>query len=92
MEKSSTFVVDLTSLKHPDDVMKDMYGCWDYSSSHPEVVALHLTSLMMSKSRSVHLGLQVRMRTIFVIRSSHTSNCAFRKMIAFVHGKFAEVL
>ena len=26
VEKSSTFVVDLTSLKHPDDVKKDMYG------------------------------------------------------------------
>ena len=31
VEKSSTFVVDLTSLKHPDDVKKDMYGRWDYS-------------------------------------------------------------
>ena len=37
VEKSSTFVVDLTCLKHPDDVKKDMYGRWEYSGSHPEV-------------------------------------------------------
>ena len=37
VEESSTFVVDLTCLKHPDDVKKDMYGRWDYSGSHPEV-------------------------------------------------------
>ena len=33
IEKSSTFVVDFTSLKQPDDVKKDMYGRWDYSNS-----------------------------------------------------------
>ena len=37
VEKSSTFVVDLTCLKHPDDVKKDMYGRWEHSGSHPEV-------------------------------------------------------
>ncbi len=31
---SSTFVVDLDSLKHPDDVKKDEFGKWHYSGSH----------------------------------------------------------
>ena len=27
---SSTFVVDITQLSHPDDIKKDMYGKWLY--------------------------------------------------------------
>ena len=34
IENSSTFVVDLDSLKHPDDVKKDEFGRWLYSGSH----------------------------------------------------------
>ena len=34
---SATFVVDLTSLKHPDDVRKDFFGKWIHSGSHPIV-------------------------------------------------------
>ena len=29
--KSSTYVVDLEELKHPDDVKKDEFGSWKYS-------------------------------------------------------------
>ena len=32
---NATFVVDLTSLKHPDDVRKDFLGKWIHSGSHP---------------------------------------------------------
>ncbi len=31
IERSSTFIVDLDSLKHPDDVKKDEFGKWSYS-------------------------------------------------------------
>ena len=32
---NATFVVDITSLKHPDDVRKDFFGKWIHSGSHP---------------------------------------------------------
>ena len=32
--KSATFVVDLDSLAHPDDIKKDNFGRWNYSGSH----------------------------------------------------------
>ena len=32
--RSATFVVDLDSLKHPDDIKKDEFGKWKYSGSH----------------------------------------------------------
>ena len=35
--KSSTFVVNLNSLKQPDDVKKDEFGKWCYSGSHSQV-------------------------------------------------------
>ena len=38
--KSSTYVVDVTSLAHPEDVKKDDFGKWDYKGSHP--VAFHV--------------------------------------------------
>lgn len=34
VERSSTSVVDLDFLKHPDDVKKDGFGRWLYSGSH----------------------------------------------------------
>ena len=38
--KSSTYVVDVTSLAHPEDVKKDDFGKLDYKGSHP--VAFHV--------------------------------------------------
>lgn len=34
VSQSSTFVVDLESLQHLDDIKKDDYGNWIYSGSH----------------------------------------------------------
>jgi hypothetical protein len=39
--KSATFVVDITKLHHEKDVLKDGFGKWDYSGSHP--VPFHAT-------------------------------------------------
>ena len=36
IQKSSTFVVDLDSLQHPDDVKKDNFGVWTHSGSHDQ--------------------------------------------------------
>jgi len=89
VEKSSTFVVDLTSLKHPDDVKKDMYGRWDYSGSHPEVFRCsfdEFDDVKIEKCAPGATGSNVYY--LRRIRSSHPSNGYFRRMIAFVHGKF----
>jgi len=31
---SATFLIDITKLKHPDDVKKDNFGKWKHSGSH----------------------------------------------------------
>ena len=87
VEKSSTFVVDLTSLKHPDDVKKDMYGRWTYSGSHPEVFRCsfdEFDDVVIEKCVPGASGSNVYY--LRRIRSSHPSNKDFRRMIAFLHG------
>ena len=34
---SSSYVVDVNKLAHPDDVKKDMHGKWLHSGSHTDV-------------------------------------------------------
>ena len=34
---SSSFVVDVSKLAHPDDIKKDMYRKWLHSGSHTDV-------------------------------------------------------
>ena len=87
-QTSSTFVIDLTSLKHPDDVKKDMYGRWDYSGSHPEVFRCsfdEFDDLHIEKCAPGATGPNVYY--LRRIRSSHPNNSEFRRLIAFVHGK-----
>ena len=88
VERSSTFVVDLTCLKHPDDVKKDMYGRWDYSGSHPEVFRCsfdEFDKVYIEKCAVGATGQDVYY--LRRIRSSHPSNPNFRRLIAFVHSK-----
>ena len=41
IRESATFVVDITKLRHEKDVLKDGFGKWNYSDSHP--VPFHVT-------------------------------------------------
>ena len=36
-KQSSTYVVDITKLAHPDDIKSDNFGVWSHSGSHPVV-------------------------------------------------------
>ena len=41
ISRSSTYVVDMSSLDHPDDVKKDNFGVWVHSGSHPQAYKVH---------------------------------------------------
>ena len=88
MNESATFVVDLTCIKHADDVKKDMYGRWDHRGSHPEVyrcVIDDYDNVNIEKSAPGDSGDNVYY--LRRLRSCHPSNADFRRLIAFVHGK-----
>lgn len=89
VNNSATFVVDLTCLKHPDDVKKDMYGHWEHSGSHPEVYRCtfdDFNSVSIEKCAPGATGCNVYY--LRRLRSCHPSNTEFRRLIAFVHGEF----
>ena len=69
VEESSTFVVDLTSLKHPDDVKK---GDGIITALTLKYSDAHLMNLTMSLLKSVLLVLQARMYTIYAMFEAAT--------------------
>lgn len=54
--ESATFVVDMTCIKHIDDVKKDMYGRWNHSGSHPEVYRCVIDELDEVKTEKLATG------------------------------------
>lgn len=87
IEASSTFIVDITALKHPDDVRKDFFGKWIYSGSHTFNFKASIEedgSVYVEKCAPGAHG------NVFYLRklhSYHPSNNNFRRMLAFVSGK-----
>ena len=87
IENSSTFVIDLDSLKHPDDVKKDEFGRWVYNGSHVQTYLAWKEKgdkLKFEKISSDDGGentFQLRR-----IRCKHPSNPLFQRLLAFVTG------
>ena len=88
VRRSSTFIVDLESLKHPDDIKKDDFGKWIYSGSHSVSYAafmsgnnLELERLTKTKSTSCN-SFELRR-----INCKHPANPQCHRLLAFVTSK-----
>lgn len=84
--ESATFVVDISKLQHEKDVLKDGFGKWNYSGSHP--VPFHVTHhedgyIAIEKCASGATGADVHLRRL---HATHPSNSSFKRMIAFLAG------
>lgn len=84
---SSTFVVDITKLLHPDDVKKDMYGKWLHKGSHTDVFRCSFddgNKVFVEKAAPGATGDNV----FFLKRlhSVHPSNKHFRRLVAVIYG------
>ena len=97
--QSSTFVVDLESLQHPEDIKKDEFGKWKYSGSHKKLYAawqtaegkLHFERISHGSSShgSSSHGSSSSMN-IFELRRvhcTHPSNRHCQRLIAFITGE-----
>ena len=85
---NATFVVDITSLKHPDDVRKDFFGKWIHSGSHPFTF-----KATIEKDGDVYIekcapGASGNVFYLRRLHCYHPSNTDFRRMLAFVSGMF----
>ena len=89
VKSNATFVVDITSLKHPEDVRKDFFGKWIHSGSHPFVF-----KTTFEENGEVYLekcapGASSDIFYLHRLHCYHPSNTNFRRLLAFVSGMFA---
>ena len=81
-------MVDLDSLKHPDDVKKDEFGKWSYSGSHI------LTYLAWKEGQNLRFekvdsaDSRENVFQLCQIRCKHPSNSQFQRRLAFVTGRY----
>ena len=70
-----TFVVDLNSLKHPDDIKKDQFGKWCYSTLCRTELGNWIQTFSSSRKRAVSL--------LKIPSSSAGYAASIRKMLIF---------
>ena len=87
IRQSSTFVVDLEALKHPDDVKKDEFGSWKYSGSHVTLYSclknVHQKQLRFERVCPGKKGDVIKLRRI---HCKHPSNPDCQRLLAFATG------
>ena len=83
---NSSFVVDVTKLKHPDDVRKDFFGKWAHTGSHPFTFKAYFDDDTVSVEKCAP-GAHGEVYYLRRLHSYHPSNTDFRRMLAFVAGK-----
>ena len=89
VNRSSSFIVDLTNLRDVNDVKKDLYGKWLHSGSHTDVYKCWFDDgedVQIEKATPLAIGSNVyKLRRL---HSTHPSNPDFKRMIAFIFGRF----
>lgn len=86
--KSATYVIDMGSLDHPDDIKRDFFGVWTYSGSHK--LSFHTRILEdgyveIEKCASGASGDDVyHLRRL---HGFHPSNGKCKRLVALVSGK-----
>ena len=85
---SSSFVVDVSQLAHPDDIKKDMYGKWLHSGSHTDVFICTYSDhddVYIEKAAPGASGDNVYY--LRCLHSVHPSNNDFRRVLALLFGR-----
>ena len=83
---SATFVVDIDSLRHPDDIKKDEFGKWLYNVSHLHVyVAWKDDDDKLGFDRLCKdITMDKNMFQLRRIYCKHPSNPQFQRLLVFV--------
>lgn len=90
IKQSSTFVIDLDKLQHPDDAKHDNFGKWIQSGSHTipfqawftDEGLLHFKRLTSLKAGHTEFDVQYLRR----IHYYHPSDSRCKRMLAFITG------
>ena len=89
---SSTFVVDISKLAHPDDIKKDMYGKWLHKGSHTDVFLCAYDNDCINIEKAAVGASGKNVYYLRRLHSVHPSNNAFRRVLALLFGKWHLVL
>ena len=88
IQSSSTYVVDLDLLKHPDDVKKDNFGVWTHSGSHYQKFEARVNA-----TGNLEIGKGVfssddgwEQFSLRRLHSKHPTNPMFRRILSFITG------
>lgn len=90
---SSTFVIDVTRLSHPDDIKKVVYGKWLHKGSHTDVFRCSFSEnseVRIEKAPPGATGSNVY--SLRRLHSVHPTNNAFRRVLAFIFGKLCKTI
>ena len=86
---TSTYVIDLDALDHPDDVKRDNFGVWTHSGSHDIKFESHIDA-----SGRLEIGRSVlsdedgwEQFSLRRLHSKHPTHSKFRRIISFITGK-----
>lgn len=86
--KSATFIVDIRSLKHCDNIKKDMISKWVHHGSPTDVFKCRFDEL---SNVHVEKAAQGASGDVFYLRrfhSTHPSNKHFRRIVALISGTY----
>ncbi len=72
--------MNVTKLKHPDDVRKDFFGKWNHSGSHPVPFKTNITDDHVRVERCAP-GASGNVYYLRRLHSNHPSNSSFRRVI-----------
>ena len=87
ISRSATYIVDVSKLKHPDDIKNDCFGSWKHSGSHPQTYKAQVEEDGYVRTEKCADG--ARGDTIVHLRwlhSVHPTNNSFKRLIAFLSG------
>lgn len=86
--RSSTFVIDVTSLAHCDDVKKDDFGRWEHKGSHPiPFYEWFRDDGSVGVERCQDGGGKGEVFYLRRVYCTHPSNNKMKRLLAFVTGK-----
>ena len=89
VSQSSTFVVDLESLPHPDDIKKDDFGKWIYSGSHSVAYAAFKSGgkLEFERQSGIPSSSSDNVFQLRRINCKHPEDSQCQRLLAFVTGE-----
>jgi hypothetical protein len=90
IQRSSTFIIDLDTLEHPDDAKHDKFGKWNHCGSHTIPFQAWYTEEGILRFKRVEAGSnKIDVQYLRRVHYNHPSDSRCKRMLAFITGKLS---